>query len=78
MARVLPTVAIYQGNCLSVFWLSLGVPMDLGKVACFTPSRTPFVSMGLFDTTRISIIRMKYRFVFLILIFGIKYPHTLG
>ena len=54
-ARVLPTAASSQGNCLrlSSFWLSLGLALDLGRVVSFAPSLgTSFVSKRLFNTAR--------------------------
>ena len=36
-AWVLPTIANFQWNCLSAFWLSLGVALDLGRVVSFEP-----------------------------------------
>lgn len=40
LVRVLPTIANFQRNCLhlSFFGLSLGIALDLGRVASFVPS----------------------------------------
>lgn len=52
-ARVLLPFASSQGNCLSLsfFWLCLPVSPALGRVVSFAPScGTPFVSMELLNT----------------------------
>lgn len=50
---VLLAVASSQENCLSLFWLSLRVPLDLGRVISVAPFlRTPLKSKGLFNMVR--------------------------
>ena len=53
MARVPPIVAGSQGNCLSFFWFSLGVALDLRRVVSSLLSLGMLLtSMGLFSTSR--------------------------
>lgn len=50
--RVLSTIAMFDRNYPSLFWLSMGVALDLGRVISLLPLGTPPVSMGLFNTAR--------------------------
>lgn len=53
VANVLVIIASSQGNCLSLFGLSLGVALDLGRVISFVPSLgIPLVCNGLFNNAR--------------------------
>lgn len=38
VANVLVIIVSSQGHCISLFWLSLGVALDLGRVVSFVPS----------------------------------------
>lgn len=40
-ASILPTITGSQGDCLSFFWLSLGVDLDLGRSESFAPLGMP-------------------------------------